>query len=590
MIYLHVIKRLVFVTVVAFTSASYYQMSLAQEASDVTSVSVSQFSSFASAVSSASTLGKTLLVDSPVECNNLTVPSGVTIKVTDRGEIAVAAGSTLQINGHFSSGPHHIFKGSGLIRFAHRSVSEMYPQWWGARGDNSTDCYFALKAMADAVSSAGGGRVYFPEGTYLIAQTKTGRPDAGNAITDIVYRDCKTLQIVGNNAAISLKGNFRRTSDYSDRKRAFRYSYMNSLTPFKISNCQDVLLSGFEVDGNVDEMTRDSGVAESSAHGIIIEGGRSIIIKDVNVHHCQTDGLYLTGSKSGDGSLIAARNVRLERVTSSHNARQGLSVIQAKDVVIVDSVFSYSGVTGGEYGGHAPMAGVDIEPNLSFNSTPRVDVLTGNIIFDKCRFEHSAGSQVAAAYADRIEKVSFKNCSIDATGSPSRFSMIFAVADGLIEDSRIETGSGNFNIGWSSPYVNLQKTVVRRCKITGSKNVILCATEGAVLIEGCNIRNTAAVLERNTYVPYLMDKNCIFRNNRIFVPKPGATDQRKYQIANRLNVAESSNNIFETDLSNTDYHLASGYGKYTRVINDSYSGSFRPFPNAKWEARRPYSK
>ncbi|GAW65838.1 hypothetical protein GPEL0_01f0913 [Geoanaerobacter pelophilus] len=548
---------------------------------------VSRFSGLSSAVSSQETKGRTIVVDSPVTTCNLTIPADRSITVSGNGIIAVGDGCTLTILGPFSCGQRQAFTGKGVVKFSKGNVPEIYPQWWGAVADGRSDCYHALRNMYNSFNLTGGGKIVFPKGRYWIAEYKKS---GDSNINDLIIRNLDGVELVGYGAVIDINGSFRRTADRTAGKRAYRYSNSNAITPFRLINCKNVTLRGFEIDGNTDLMTRDDGVAESFAHGISIEGGRGILISDINVHHCQSDGVYVSGFKVNENLSTACRNLKIENVKSSHNARQGLSLIQARDVVVADSVFSYSGVTGGEYGGHAPMAGLDIEPNLSLSSTPRADVVTGNIIFDKCRFEHNAGSQVTAAYADRTEKVSFKNCSIDATGSPSRYSMILAVADGLIEDSRIETGSGNFNIGWSSPYMNVQKTVVRRCKITGSKNVIQCATEGAVLIEGCNIRNTAAVLERNTYVPYLMDKNCIFRNNRIFVPKPGATGQRKYQIANRLNVAESSNNIFETDLSNTDYHLASGYGKYTRVINDGYSGSFRPFPNAKWEAHRPYSK
>lgn len=563
---------------------------LTQEDAAPSGVRVSNFSSFASAVIAPTMHGKTLLIDSPVQCNNLTVPVGITIKIIDNGAIAVAPGCTLQINGRFWSRPHYVFNGNGIVRFARGSVVEMYPQWWGARADGSTDCYFAIKAMADAVNAAGGGRINFPEGTYQISQAKVTGSFSKAAVTDIAYRNCEPLQIIGNRAIINIKGDFKRSADYAGQKHALKYSYVNAVSPFHITNCRSVLLSGFEIDGNVDQMTRDPGVVESPAHGITIEGGSNIAIKDITVHHCQTDGIYLTGFKTSK-ALEAARNVFLDRVVSSHNARQGLSVVQARDVMVSDSSFSYSGVTEGQYGGHSPMAGVDVEPNVTVTSIEPSDVITGNITFQRCRFEHNAGSQVTAAYAEKIENVSLKDCTIDATGSTFKYSMILAIKNGLVENSRIETGNGNFMIGWTSSFAKLQKTTVRRSKITGNRNVVMCATEGEVLIEDCSIRNTSDTLDSNIYVPYLVDKNCTFRNNKVFVPRPTSTGLRSYIIVNRLNVRESSNNTFETDLPpGAVFHLASAYGKYTRVINDMYVGAFSPIPSANWKSRKPYNK
>lgn len=50
-----------------------------------------------------------------------------------------------------------------------RAVKEVYPEWFGAQPDNSTDCTTAIQNTINYVFSSGGGTVYFSKGTYTIS-------------------------------------------------------------------------------------------------------------------------------------------------------------------------------------------------------------------------------------------------------------------------------------------------------------------------------------------------------------------------------------------------------------------------------------
>ena len=79
----------------------------------------------------------TVLVISDTEAVTSTViaPSTVSWIVYPKGIISVASGKTLTINGPFSAGLFQVFTGTGTVVFGSGSVSEVYPEWWGAKAD-----------------------------------------------------------------------------------------------------------------------------------------------------------------------------------------------------------------------------------------------------------------------------------------------------------------------------------------------------------------------------------------------------------------------------------------------------------------------
>ena len=79
---------------------------------------------------------------------DLTVPANITLKPERGAVFAVATGKTLTINGTLNAGLYQIFSctGTGKVVMAPGSVKEVFPQWWGAVGNGSTDDTAALQA------------------------------------------------------------------------------------------------------------------------------------------------------------------------------------------------------------------------------------------------------------------------------------------------------------------------------------------------------------------------------------------------------------------------------------------------------------
>jgi hypothetical protein len=85
------------------------------------------------------------------------IPKGVTY--------AIASGKVLTFSGGFEAGRYQVFSGAGTVEFSSVVPKEVYPEWWGAVANDSTDCTTAIN---NAITSlpAGGGKILFSPGVY----------------------------------------------------------------------------------------------------------------------------------------------------------------------------------------------------------------------------------------------------------------------------------------------------------------------------------------------------------------------------------------------------------------------------------------
>jgi len=77
---------------------------------------------------------------------NETIPSNITLEIENGAVINIASGKTLTINGPFKAGLYQVFSGDGSVSFGSGAVAEVYPEWWGAMFDGTTDDSAALNA------------------------------------------------------------------------------------------------------------------------------------------------------------------------------------------------------------------------------------------------------------------------------------------------------------------------------------------------------------------------------------------------------------------------------------------------------------
>jgi len=132
-------------------------------------VDARDFSTFAECVNSPTSAGKTILVSTPMNVGTLTVPADRDLRFTKGGMLVVADGKVLSIAGSFDAPLIQVFSGTGAVTMANGIVKEIYPQWWGAKGDGLHDDTEAIQRAIDA--RQGQTAIFFPTGNYFCSRT-----------------------------------------------------------------------------------------------------------------------------------------------------------------------------------------------------------------------------------------------------------------------------------------------------------------------------------------------------------------------------------------------------------------------------------
>lgn len=140
-----------------------------------------QFGSLQEAVAAAR--GRTLVISSELHVTaDLVIPRDVALSVVQGGAIVRKPPGSLTINASFEAGRYRVFAGfeSGGLKFGPGSVAEIYPQWFGAVGDGTTDDAAAFNALATSLPTGTVNNYYvngayptikIPQGTYALATT-----------------------------------------------------------------------------------------------------------------------------------------------------------------------------------------------------------------------------------------------------------------------------------------------------------------------------------------------------------------------------------------------------------------------------------
>jgi hypothetical protein len=186
----------------------------------------------------------------------------------------------------------------------------------GAKGDGKTDDTVSIQAAIDAVAGTG-GTVLVPDGVYMIDAVARPRLSLKDDMT-LKLADGATLKAIPN-----------------DEKKS---------SLLMISGVSDVAVIGGTLEGERDEHKGKGGGWGMGVH--ISHGAQRIVIAEVTARKMWGDGFYVSD----------ASDVKFCGVTADKNRRQGLSIIEADRLVVLNSVFKNTG-------GTRPGAGIDFEPD-----------------------------------------------------------------------------------------------------------------------------------------------------------------------------------------------------------------------------------
>jgi Pectate lyase superfamily protein len=322
------------------------------------------------------------------------------LRIEKNGSI-VTAGFTLTINGPFEAGLYQVFDAaSAQVVFGKGSVDEVYPQWWGAVTDDSTDCTAAInKAIVAANTNI--GLVFLPPGIYktltpilILYNNFTLR---GKSLSSIIHNAGAT-DIIRIGDDVTALANVRVTSlrTYTDDNAAGwnirAWKARNTL----IDNCQ---FGGGDVNTGAIRMTESfcSRIVNNSVGGVrgwgfFIDSASnafSIIGNRLDGHssrgvraiHYSSDGATITGNTIEtwvDGIKLAAGGAHVCGNYFEDNS--GVDIINhstCEGIVIMGNFHA------------APGAGVAGVSFLNINGTINGLVVKGN---------YSAGTHSSTAY------------------------------------------------------------------------------------------------------------------------------------------------------------------------------------------------
>jgi hypothetical protein len=464
--------------------------------------------------------------------------------------------------------------------------------------DGRTDNYEAFHRWAAHVNQVRGGHYVFPPGAYFVSRYRTRNLEARDPTTVInsLIDRADGLTISGYGARIRLNGAFHRSGRTEPGGQLAGMHYALFM-PFEIHRSRNVTIKGFDMDGGVRDMSRDPNVGEIYAELIALHGCTGALLQDLDLHHCQTDAIFLTSSELGGFPSLACRDVTLRNVKTHDNARGGLAVIQVLGLLCVDCSFSRNGIPG-KYLSHAPQFGVDIEPNYV---KPQVDVLTGDIEFRNCEFMDNFKSALLGGTPTRC-KGYLRVVDCRSSNRLEGLYHILLTWDGAeIRGGVHDAGIGVIGVSWGTETGSDIK--VADCEIRSSGPYALShywdgnfvELDGVKIIGEQKAPGTGELLL--FHGKPLGGRRNVMRNCDIFIPAARKSREQPYDYEVIIRHTLSEGNLFRTDLAATGgQHFAVAYGEDTIVRGDRFRGtapgpqdSIRPSHNSSHDTRLPFS-
>lgn len=208
-----------------------------------------------------------------------------------------------------------------------------------------------------------------------------------------------------------------------------------------ITNRKNVSVEGGQIIGDVGQHKYIANSTSEWGMGINIVASSNVSINNTIISLCTGDGIYLGGFRENNISCFdnACRNITIDNVICDMNRRQGISIVHAKDVYIIKSVFSNTGQVEFINPGH----GIDIEPNFSKNRNMSVY----DIRLNGCKFYNNMSSDLSTAHYFLVDSVpNIKNIIInnsEFSGGVTIRSGSFYIDRSVLNKIRVDVSSRN---------------------------------------------------------------------------------------------------------------------------------------------------
>ena len=344
----------------------------------------------------------------------------------------------------------------------------------------------------------------------------------------------------------------------------------------QILNAHNVTVDGGTIIGDKVDHTGTTG---EWGMGIDIDHSKNVVVSNIVIKDCWGDSVYIGSSENG-----VSENIKIENFNLSGSRRQGISVINVKNLTIVNGFIS-------DINGTLPMCCIDLEPNRDTDIIE--NVVIKNVTCDNSRL--GIVSYYRGTSPGIIKDIVVENCIINSTSFR------------CTQNVRIANCSYDSNIG-TLPKISFYYStdvVVENCKVNDIISDLSTAVEHCIFIlrtqdslfdrieletnrqyiirnERYNrIINSTLVNTSDNGTFYREDtlfSNCFLQNNRINVHNihlPSWTNMIGNECTCKLLTCDWGNTLSENIINAERIKL----GKYCSIINSNITAEYCQFGN-----------
>lgn len=387
-----------------------------------------------------------------------------------------------------------------------------------ALGDSVTNDQSAFEAASNFITERGGYcKLTIPEGMYRVGkqiQTPNRYRSTKNFVLSLQHTNKVEIVGTGNPVIKFVDG--------------LRYGYFDTLTG-----------APMDIDGTWSESDA-AKVAADLGHIIYFENSKNIKISDLNLDGNLYPDKMIIGGRNVDYFLgiqelfygitlwitdsveinnvvsnrmgldgfivweLPNREVKIENCVADYNGRQGLSIVDGRNVAVKNSRFAHSGM--GELIYTGLQAGVDLEPE-------RADHVVENIYFNDCVFEDCRNAAVvASAGLGRANNINFIDCLLQNANDTGNSSALDIGRHKNIQFTRCKL-YGYVTIAPADSALNLgEGYTFKNCLFSDCYHRQIATPSGCIMVrEPMALTSTALIYNyHNNPLRYLVMEACTF--------------------------------------------------------------------------------
>ncbi|MCP5006511.1 MAG: hypothetical protein GY941_21615 [Planctomycetes bacterium] len=157
---------------------------------------------------------------------------------------------------------------------------------YGATGDGITDDTAAIQAAIDAAESAGGGTVFFPAGTYMVAKSTTGTNDSWG-----IKIDADNVVLKGVND-VTLD---RLTGDISTYAKAFPILFIGAADSNVAASTDHVIIDGLHFEGEDTQHSSPGSTLHDGRYAIELKNTTNVTIQNCRFTSIDSSAIWVGG-------------------------------------------------------------------------------------------------------------------------------------------------------------------------------------------------------------------------------------------------------------------------------------------------------